>query len=302
MMISMHIAWRRARRLSASQIVIGAALLLLAATILLPLLYVLAVSFTDPAVYKPDAVILWPQKWSVDAYRVLLTSAGFWSALQASLFITVIGTALAVCVSASFAYMLSKRDLPGRRVILALVLLTLLFNAGLIPNYFLIRSLGLLNSWWSLILPGVTNAFTLLVLKNFFQSLPTELEDAARIDGANDLQIFWRIALPLSKAPLAAITLFSAVGFWNTYFNAIIYIDDSTKWPLQVLLQQVVLAQNSAAFTNSGALAQLQLQHAIPPETVSMATVVVVTAPILLVYPFMQKHFAKGVLLGSVKE
>jgi len=284
------------------QLVLGTVLLLIAAIMLIPLLYVLAVSFTDPSVYKSGKLILWPEKWSLSAYRLVLSGNGFGNALQASLFITLVGTSLSMFVSSTFAYMLSKPELPGRRVILALVLFTMLFSPGLIPHYLLVRSLGLLNSWWALILPVVTNAWTLLVLKSFFQTLPRELEEAAKIDGANDIYIFFRIIVPLSKAPLAAIALFFAVGYWNTYFTAVIYLTDATKWPLQVMLQQVVMASNISRFTSSEVSAQLQLMQRIPSETIKMATVVIVTLPILVVYPFLQKYFAKGVMLGSIKQ
>jgi len=284
------------------QFLLGLVLLLIAATVVVPIMYVVAVSFTSPEAYRSDMLILWPRKWSTLSYQYILSGSAFYRALRASLFITLVGTPLALAVSSSFGYVLSKPGLPGRRLMLAMVLFTLLFSPGLIPNYLLVRSLGLINSWWALILPSATNAWTLLVLKSFFQTLPKELEDAARIDGCNDIQIFYRVVLPLSKAPLAAFALFFAVGYWNIYFSAIMYLTDAAKWPLQVMLQQVVLASNAFRFADSQAAAQLQLAQAIPEETIKMATVVLITAPILVVYPFLQKYFAKGVLLGSIKE
>jgi putative aldouronate transport system permease protein len=284
------------------QIILGFFLVVLAAIIIVPLLYVFAVSFTDPMVYDPNKFVLWPERWSIDAYRYLLAGRGFMLSLSASVFITFVGTPLTLMVTATFAYVLSKPRLPGRKPLLMMVLFTMLFSPGMIPAYLLIRSLGLIDSWWALILPGLTNAWSLLVMKSFYQTIPTELEDAAKIDGCSDMGVFFRIVLPLSTAALAAFTLFFAVGYWNIYFSAIIYLNDASKWPLQVMLQQMVIASNASRFLDSAAVTQLQLQRAIPPETVKMAAVVIVTAPIVVVYPFLQKHFAKGVLIGSVKE
>lgn len=276
-------------------------LFLFSATIILPFLYIISVSFTDPSVYVQHTLKLWPEKWSLEAYRYILAGGGFSIALKASLFITLIGTPLALIVSSSFSYMLSQKQLPGRDVILGLVVFTILFSPGLIPNYLLMRSLGLLNSWWSIILPVMSNAWTLLVMKSFYGSIPKELEESATMDGCNELQTYWKIIIPLSKAPLAAFGLFFAVAYWNTYFNAILYINDAAKWPLQVFLQQTVMASNLSAFVNSEAATVAEMMTTVPTETLQMAVIIFVTLPILLVYPFLQKHFVKGVMLGSIK-
>ncbi|MFS0726633.1 carbohydrate ABC transporter permease [Paenibacillus sp. 1P07SE] len=276
-------------------------LFLVAAAMLFPLVYVLAVSFTAPEVYVPNQLILWPKQWSLDAYQYILSGSAVINALKSTLFITAVGTPLALILSSSFAYMLSKNHLPGRNVILLLVLFTMLFSPGMIPNYLLVRQLGLIDSLWALILPTLTNAWSLLVLKSFYQSIPSELEDSAKIDGCNDMQTYFRIILPLSKAPLAAFTLFFAVNYWNVYFSALLYLRDATKWTLQVILQQVVLASNASQFVDSAVASQMDNIVQMPPETVKMATIIIVVAPILMVYPFLQKYFAKGVLIGSVK-
>lgn len=276
-------------------------LFIMSAAMIFPLLYVLSVSFTDPKAYVPDQLTLWPKQWSLSAYEYILSGGAIVNALKSTLFITAVGTPISLVVTTSFAYMLSKSYLPGRNVMLLLVLFTMLFSPGMIPNYLLIRSLGLLDSLWALILPMATNAWSILVMKSFYQSIPSELEDSARIDGCNDLQIYTRIILPLSKAPMAAFTLFFAVAYWNVYFSALLYLRDSTKWTLQVILQQVVLASNASQFVDSAVASQMDNIVAMPPETVKMATIILVVAPILLVYPFLQKHFAKGVLIGSVK-
>ncbi|WP_135554364.1 carbohydrate ABC transporter permease [Paenibacillus cymbidii] len=285
----------------AYQTTIAIILFLLSATMLYPFLYVVIVSFTDQTAYVPGQLVLWPQRWSLDAYRVILSGHGFTDALGSSLFITLVGTPLAIAVSAMMAYMLAKPTLPGRKWILNLLVFTLLFSPGLIPLYLVIRSLGLIDSRWALILPGVANAWTLLVLKSFFQSLPKEVEESAKIDGSNDLGLFFRIVVPLSKAPLAAFTLFFAVYYWNLYFPAIMFINDVAKWPLQVFLQLMVMAASIEQFVDATAVSDIIGRQRMHPEMLKMAAVVVVTVPILLVYPFLQKHFAKGVLIGSVK-
>jgi putative aldouronate transport system permease protein len=196
------------------------------------------------------------------------------------------------------AYPLSRVDLGGRRVIMLLVVFTILFSGGMIPTFLIVKSLGLLNNIWSLIIPGAISAFNLIILKNFFQQLPESLEESAKIDGCSDYGILFRIALPLSTAALATFALFYAVGHWNSFFNAILYINDYDKWPIQVWLRQIVIMSQGGI----GDSTQFSDDFVAPPgEIVKMAVIVISTVPILLVYPFLQKHFAKGVLLGSVK-
>lgn len=283
------------------QWIVGTILFFIALTMIFPFLYIIVTSFTDGSVYEVNKLILWPSKWSVAAYQLILSGKGFLSSFKASLFITFVGTPISLVISCTMAYMLSKTYLPGRTVLLYLVVFTMLFSPGMIPNYLLVRELNLLDSWWAIILPVATNAWTLLVMKSFYQNIPTEIEESAKMDGSGDYQTFFRIILPLSKAPLAAFSLFFAVALWNTYFNAILYLHTSSKWPLQVFLQQVVVAANVEQFTSDSVLAMLTRENVIHPEIIKMAAVVVVTVPILTVYPFLQKYFAKGVLIGSVK-
>lgn len=244
--------------------------------------------------------MIWPSKWSIEAYKLIFSGRGFLNSLSSTLFITLIGTPLSVVINAGMAYMLSKKSLPGRDIMLKLVVFTLLFYPGMIPNYLVIKNLHLINSFWALILPGVAGAWTMLVMKSFFQGIPAELEESATIDGSNEIQTFFMIVLPLSKAMLAAFTLFGAVSYWNTYFSAIIYLNDSEKWPLQVFLQQVVMSTNISEFVDVTVTNNFT-NKVIPTEIVKMAAVIVAVTPILSIYPFLQKHFAKGVLIGSVK-
>ena len=185
----------------------------------------------------------------------------------------------------------------GRAPLLMMVLFTMLFSGGMIPTYFVVRAVGLINSLWSLIIPGTISAFNLIVLKNFFQQIPEGLEESAKIDGANDVKILARIVLPLSLPAIATFSLFYAVNHWNAYFNAVLYLNDASKWPVQVLMRQIVILAQGGIGDSS----DFDEETVIQPQAVKMAVVVISTIPILLVYPFLQKHFTKGVLLGSVK-
>ncbi|MDF2668596.1 MAG: transporter permease subunit [Paenibacillus sp.] len=276
-------------------------LILLAVCMLLPFVYVIAVSFTDRNAYVPGEFYFLPKKWSLDSYRYILSSNSFINSFQSTVLITLTGTVLNLIFSTSFAYGVTKQDLPGRRFLLTMVLVTMLFGAGMIPNYLLVKELGLIDSLWALILPGLTSAWTIFVMKSFFQSLPDSLEDAAQIDGCNDLMTWWRIILPLSLPMIAAFSLFFAVGQWNLYFAGVIYIQSADKWPLQVLLNQLIIQNQTQTVADLSSMAMDPNSAQLPPETIKMAALVLVMLPILVVYPFLQKYFTKGVLLGSVK-
>ncbi|MEJ8303884.1 carbohydrate ABC transporter permease [Saccharibacillus sacchari] len=267
---------------------------------LFPMYYVLVVSFTDPSEFIRNKATLFPQKWSLDSYRYLLSTDAFIRAIGNSAFLATVGTALSLLVTSCLSYALSRRRLQGRRFILLLILLTTLFNPGIIPPYLLIRDLHLINSIWSLILPVLTSGWYVLLMKGFFDSIPPSLEEAARIDGCNDIGVWWRIILPLSLPSLAAFGLFYAVAYWNTFFTALLYINDFNKQPLQVLLQNMLIDSSTAS--GGTAAAEMTAEQQIPAETLKMAAVVIATVPILMVYPFLQKHFAKGAMVGSVKE
>ena len=265
---------------------------LIAVLTVLPFTYVIVSSFAT----MDDWV---PKKFTFSAYQYIFSTNTFLRSLQVSVFITVVGTALSLLFTSLTAYALSNKQLPGRRGFMLLILFTMFFSGGMIPTYFVVRSVGLLNSLWSLMIPGMISAYYLIILKSFFQQLPEELKESAKIDGCHELGIVWRIILPLSLPAMAAFGLFYAVGLWNQYFSAILYINDSTKWPVQVLLRQIVVL-SSGGFGDSSQVSQDNI--AFYGQSIKMAVVVVATVPILLVYPFLQKHFAKGVLLGSIKE
>lgn len=262
-----------------------------------PFIYVFSVSFTDPEVYVPLQFYLYPEKWSLAAYKYILSTNSFLNALKSTVFVTGIGTFISIILSFTFAYVLTKKHVPGRNLMLGGVVFTLVFNAGILPNYLLMKDMNLLNSYWSLILSGLTNAWSLIVIKGFLDSLPSELEDAARIDGCSDIGVFWRIVIPLSMPAIAAFVLFFAVSYWNTYFNALIYLSDAKKWTLQVLVKSLVIDSDSNGVGAAGG----SDDRVLPQETIRMASIVLAIVPILIVYPFLQKHFTKGVMLGSVK-
>ncbi|GHU55135.1 putative ABC transporter permease protein YtcP [Spirochaetia bacterium] len=275
-------------------IVIG----LISAVCLLPFIYVLSISFTDPATYKPFAFYVFPKKWSLESYRYILSTSSFVNSLRSTVFITVVGTVFNLIVTLSFAYGLTKTYVPGYRVIHTMVIITLFFSAGTIPTFLVVRNLHLLNSLWALIFSALTSAWDIVVVRSFFMSIPPAMEESARIDGCTDLGVFFRIILPLSMPVIATFTLFFAVRHWNTYFNALIYISDTRKWTLQLMVKQLVIDSDASGI---GSMATSGNDAAPPQETMRMASVVLSMLPIMCVYPFLQKHFAKGVMLGSVK-
>jgi putative aldouronate transport system permease protein len=272
-------------------------LLLFSLCTALPFIHIVAASFATPQELLSKDFILIPTQFSFDAYRLIFSSDRIPNSILITVLITVAGTTVNLLVTSLMAYPLSRRELIGRKVIMMMVIFTLLFAGGMIPTFLLVKQLGMLNSLWSLIIPGAVSTFNLIILKNFFQQLPDGIEESAKIDGAHDLAILFRIVLPLSLPALATFGLFYAVGHWNTFMSAILYINDSAKWPIQVLLRSFVLLSQSKLEDSDNLAEAIHL----PPETVKMAVITVATLPILCVYPFLQKHFAKGVLLGSVK-
>ncbi|MDF2964267.1 MAG: YtcP3 [Paenibacillus sp.] len=273
-------------------------LLLIAAACVLPFIYILASSLTAPEELIKGGFILFPTKFSLIGYEYVLSTDIILSSLGVSILLTVVGTLANLLFTALMAYPLAQRDLMGGKLFMKLVVFSMLFSGGMIPTYLVVRYTGLLDSMASLIIPGLISAFNLIIMRTFFQQLPDGLEEAARIDGCSDIGILFRVVLPLSAPVLASLALFYAVGHWNAYFNAVLYINDNTLWPIQVWLRQIVILSQGGI----GDSTQFGEDFVPPPaETVKMAVIVLSTLPILIVYPFLQKHFAKGALLGSVK-
>ncbi|WP_346208087.1 carbohydrate ABC transporter permease [Caldifermentibacillus hisashii] len=276
-------------------IINGILLTLVALACLLPFVNVIATSFASTQEVVAKKFILFPTTFSLDAYRYILSTPTIFKALGVSIGVTGVGTLVSMVLTAFMAYALSRKYLYGRSLINFLVVFSMLFSGGMIPTFLVVKATGLIDSYWSLILPVAINAFNLIIMRNFFQSLPDSLEESAKMDGCSDFGVFLKIMLPLALPSIATISLFYAVAYWNTYMNAILYINDSTKWPIQVLLRQIVIVA-------SGMQADSSSVEVIPPaQTIKMAVIVIATVPMLIAYPFVQKYFVKGALLGSVK-
>lgn len=260
-----------------------------------PLVGVIGTSFASQTdIIKSSGLVLWPDHPTLDAYRTIFTGGVVTRALIVSVGITVFGTLASLLVTVGMAYGLSRREVTGSRFILMTALFTMLFNAGIIPNFLLVKNLGLYDTYAALVMPSLVSAFNLVVLRSFFMNLPEELYDAAKVDGAGDFRVLVRIVLPLSKAVLAVIALFYAVTYWNAFFNSLLYLNDSEKWPLPMVLRTYVLQGQSLDSAASG-------EALAPQQAVQMAVLVIAVVPILCVYPFLQRYFTKGVLTGAVK-
>lgn len=272
-------------------------LLIIGLVTILPFLHVIAGSFTTVTELAQKQFVLFPTVWSLDAYKYVFSTNTVFRSLGVSVGVTFLGTLFSMLLTCLMAYGLSRRDLDGRNFIMFMVLFTMLFSGGMIPTFLVVKEMGLIDTYAALIVPTAINAFNLIIMRNFFQNLPEGLEESAKIDGAGDWGILFRIVIPLSMPAIATISLFYAVTYWNTYMSAILYLNDAAKWPVQVILRQIVILASGLAADTSG-----MDEFVRPPEqTVKMAVIVIATLPILCVYPFLQKHFAKGALLGSIK-
>ena len=288
---------RRSIRTRAADGVIVAVVFIAVLVCILPIMHVVAVSFSSRDAVLAGRVSLWPIQPTIDTYRAVIRDASMIRALVLTIFLTVGYTAIAMVISVAGAYALTKKRLKGRNTVLFVLIFTLYFNGGLIPTYLLIKGLGMINTLWALLIPGSLSIFNLLILKTFFATIPESLEESARIEGANEIQILVKIILPLSGPALATISLFYAVGRWNGLQDALFYITNPRLYPLQLKLYQIVQNSRSldiqAAETTGGGN---QLS-----ESIKAASIVFATVPIVLVYPFLQRYFIKGVMLGSIK-
>lgn len=265
----------------------------------LPFLYVIVYSISPYSEYLKNPFSLIPKKITFDAYEMALDYKYIWSGYKNTIFIALAGTFCSMVLLVLTAYPLTKSDFKGRKTIMTLWIITMFFSGGMIPNYFLIRNLGLLNNLWSIILPGLLGAYNLILMINYIKGLPHSIEEAALIDGANDIQVLFRIVLPLCLPILATLGLFTIVGYWNTYFNAIIYLTKREKWPLQLVLREIVFESAANEMQQQGMVVE---ERATQPFTLKMSSIVIATLPIMCVYPFLQKYFMTGLVLGGVKE
>ncbi len=277
-------------------VIIYALLTVLAIIMVVPFIYVIAASFAPEYEIQTRPLFLIPNNPTVDAYKRILDpndmGTRVFRSLGISVVVTVVGTIINLFFTTTMAYGLSRSGLIGKGPILKMVLFTMVFGGGMIPLFLVVRALGMYDTYAALILPGAISAYNMLIVRNFFMDLPAGLEEAASIDGCTDIGIFVKIALPLSLPVLATFGLFYAVGHWNNYFGALLYLNDQNKYPFQLVLRNIVM-QSQETQTDPNAL--------IPEDTMKMAVIVIGTVPILIVYPFLQKHFAAGVMVGAIK-
>ncbi|HZG55688.1 carbohydrate ABC transporter permease [Paenibacillus sp.] len=256
-----------------------------------PMLFVFSASISDSALVARGDVVLWPKGVTLLAYEKLVYNPDLWISYWNTIRYTIVHTALTLVATAAMAYPLSKRWLPGRRPILLMAAFTLLFGGGMIPTFLVVQQLGMLNTIWAIVLPTLISTWHLFIMRTFFEALPEELEDAATIDGCGPLQVLWRIVLPLSMPVMATIGLFTAVNQWNAFFDALIYLNDREMYPLQIMLRNILVAGTNVQ--GEGDLSYL--------ETLKYAMIMIATLPILCVYPFVQKYFVQGTMIGGIK-
>lgn len=279
-----------------------ATIVVVLAMILVPLYSIVLTSLsTQESVNVAGGLVMVPHGITTEAYRQIFGNQLVMHSLLVSLGITVVGTVISMVISVLCAYGLSRPGSFGHRTILMLLIVTMFFSGGLIPSFLLVAALGGYGNYWSLILPGAVSVFNILVLRSFFSSTAQELIDAAKIDGAGDWRTLWSIILPTSKAVLAVITLFYGVGYWNSFFNALLYLPDNGMWPLQMVIYTYTLQGNAMPGTGITNTGQYLGHQQIAPLSIQMAVVTLTLIPILLVYPFVQRHFTKGMLLGAIK-
>ena len=288
----------RKRKFEVFDIVNIIILALVSVIILLPIMTIISQSLMSNEDIMKYGYTLLPKNISWESYKyLLLKNSAMRHGFLVSVGITVVGTFSSLLVTSMYAYGISKKDLPFRGFFTVCVLITMIFSGGLIPRYLVVTSLGLKNNYLSLIIPVLMVAWNTLILRNFFQAIPGELFEAARIDGADEMTLFFKVALPLSKSAIATIGLFYAVKYWNAWFDASIFLSDKSKWPMQLLLKEIMNSLQIAA--SSGAVDSIAAT--LPTESIKAAAIVITALPIVLVYPFIQKYFVRGVMVGSVK-
>ncbi|RIX51165.1 carbohydrate ABC transporter permease [Paenibacillus nanensis] len=267
--------------------------------VLYPLIYIVSASFSDPSKVLNGDVWLLPKGVNLDAYSNIIENDRIWTGYRNTIIYTVVGTIINVLMTLLAAYPLSRPDLPGRNAIMVLITLTMFFGGGLIPTYLLVKDLGMVNTMWALIVPGAIATYNLIVMRTYFQtSIPWELQEAAHMDGCSNWRLLISIILPLSKPILAVMVLFYAVGHWNSFFPALIYIREETLHPLQLVLREILMISQSSMFEGGSVGLENQILLA---ETIKFAVIIISSLPVLIMYPFVQRHFVKGVMIGSIK-
>ncbi|KAB8137655.1 carbohydrate ABC transporter permease [Gracilibacillus oryzae] len=268
--------------------------------VLYPLIFVVSASLSDPARVINGEMFLWPVGFTLDAYAEIFKNSEIWTGYRNTIFYTVFGTIINIGLTTLAAYPLSRRDLPGRNVFMFLITFTMFFHGGLIPTYLIVQDLGMVDTIWAMVIPNAIATYNLIVMRTYFQtSIPWELQEAAMIDGCSNIKLLFKVILPLSKPIMAVMVLFYAVGHWNAFFNALIYLREETLYPLQLILREILLVNQLGGTDAAG---QFGMDEKILlGQSIKYALVVVASVPVLIVYPFVQKHFVKGVMIGSIK-
>lgn len=286
------------KRIRPFDLVINLLLGALALITLYPFYNVLILSFSNITAISKHTPYMWFWAWDLEGYRTIVNDPYFFSSLGNTLFVTVVGTIVNMLLSVAGAYVLSKKRLPGRGFLLTLVVIPMLFSGGMIPTYLVMKDYKLIDSIWSMILPYAVSSYYVIIMKNYFRSISPSLEEAAVIDGANDITVLLKVILPISLPFTMTFFLFYAVERWNEWWNAYLYISERRLYPLQIYLREVLINMNNQL----SLMAQIKSGKKIPAESVQMATIIITALPILCVYPFVQKYFVKGVMIGSIKE
>lgn len=266
--------------------------------VLYPILFVVSASFSNPMEVMSGKVVLWPKGFTLNAYAEVFKTDEVWTGYRNTILYTTIGTMLNLVLTTLAAYPLSRKDMPWRNAMMFMVTFTMLFQGGIIPTFLIIKGLGMVNTFWALIIPNAIATYNLIVMRTYFQTnIPWEMQEAAMIDGCSNTGILWRIILPLSKPIIAVMVLFYAVNHWNAYFNALIYLRDHNLYPLQLVLRGILVSNQSAIMDGSSDLTESLMLA----EGMKYALIIIASLPVLIMYPLVQKHFVKGVMIGSVK-
>lgn len=289
---------KQSRKDTAFDIINVALLICVLVIILYPLIFVVSASFSDPMLVMQGKVKLIPKGLTIEAYKAVFRNNDIVNGYKNTIIYTVVGTFVNVIMTIAGAYPLSRRDFVGRNIITMLFTFTMFFSGGLIPSYIIMKKIGLYNNFWVMILPGAVGMWNLIIMRTFFQStIPLELQEAAFIDGCSNIGILTRIVLPLSSAIIAVMVIFYGVGHWNAFFTALIYFKDRSKYPLQLILREILIQNDMHNMTGTETLVNQQLLA----ESIKYSVIIVSSIPVLIMYPFLQKYFVKGVMIGAIK-
>lgn len=281
-------------------VIVAVVLTLFFIVVLYPCIFVISASFSSGNAVQAGKVLLFPVDFSLEGYKAVFNTPKVWIGFRNSLFYTVAGTLISLVLTMITAYCLSRNDVPGRNIIMLFFTFTMFFNGGMIPTYLVVRQMHMLNTPWALIIPGAISVYNMIVARTFIRNtIPNELMEASMIDGCSDIKYFVKIVLPLSKAIIAVLVLFYGVGIWNSYFNALIYLNDRDLYPLTIFLREILLVESIDPSTVADP--ELQAKIASMAGVIKYSLIVVTMIPIMLIYPFIQKYFVKGVMIGSVK-